>query len=90
MNRHLAACAISVTLAGCLGSSRPARIYTLAPLQIRNGADSIAPYATLAVGPIEIPDAIDRQQIVTRTGANELVVAEFDRWPPRERGSTRR
>src|SRR5262249_36013635 len=31
-------------------------------------------------GPVEIPDSIDRQQIVTRTGANELVVAEFDRW----------
>ncbi len=29
--------------------------------------------STLAIGPVEIPDSIDRQQIVTRTGANELV-----------------
>ena len=76
----LFACALSLALAGCLGSSRPSRFYTLAPLQIRNGQGGTPPDATLAVGPIEIPESIDRQQIVTRTGANELVVAEFDRW----------
>ncbi len=67
-------------LAGCLGSSRPSRFYTLAPLQVRDGPASTATDATLAIGPVEIPDYVDRQQIVTRTGANELVVAEFDRW----------
>src|SRR6267378_3040726 len=76
----LFACAMSLGLAGCLGSSRPARFYTLAPLQIRDGPGSTSTDATLAIGPVEIPDSIDRPQIVTRTGANELVVAEFDRW----------
>ncbi len=46
----------------------------------RDGAVSPATDATLAIGPVEIPDYVDRQQIVTRTGANELVVSEFDRW----------
>jgi uncharacterized lipoprotein YmbA len=72
--------ALLLALAGCLGSSRPARFYTLAPLQVRDGPGSSANDATLALGPVEIPDYVDRQQIVTRTGANELVVAEFDRW----------
>ena len=76
----LFACALSLALAGCLGSSRPSRFYTLAPLQIRNGQGGTPPDATLAIGPVEIPESIDRPQIVTRTGANELVVAEFDRW----------
>jgi len=76
----LFACAMSLALAGCLGSSRPSRFYTLAPLQIRNGQGGTPPDATLAIGPVEIPESIDRPQIVTRTGANELVVAEFDRW----------
>ena len=71
---------MSVALAGCLGSSPQSRFYTLAPLQVRDGQRPTAPDATLAVGPIEIPESIDRPQIVTRTGANELVVAEFDRW----------
>ncbi len=76
----LFACAMSLLLAGCLGTSRPSRFYTLAPLQVRDGQGPTAPDATLAIGPIEIPESIDRPQIVTRTGANELVVAEFDRW----------
>ena len=74
------ACAMSLALTSCLGSSRPSRFYTLAPLQVRDGPGSTAADAMLAIGPIEIPDYVDRQQIVTRTGANELVVAEFDRW----------
>jgi len=77
--RWIALCALSL-LAACLGSSRQARFYTLAPIQIRDGTPSTAADATLAIGPVEIPDSIDRQQIVTRTGANELVLAEFDRW----------
>jgi uncharacterized lipoprotein YmbA len=52
----------------------------MAPLHAPDGPGSIATDATLAIGPVEIPNYVDRQQIVTRTGANELVVAEFDRW----------
>src|SRR3954470_5352521 len=74
------ACAMSLAMTGCLGSSRPSRFYTLSPAQIRDGPGSTATDATLAIGPIEIPAYVDRQQIVTRSGTNELVVAEFDRW----------
>jgi len=74
------ACAMSLAMAGCLGSSRPARFYTLEPVQVRDGPGSSATDATLAVGPVELPDYVDRPQIVTRTGANELVISEFDRW----------
>ncbi|HZW89211.1 MAG TPA: PqiC family protein [Myxococcaceae bacterium] len=73
-------CAMCVALTACLGSSRPARFYTLEPLQVRDGPSSTPTDATLTVGPVELPDYVDRPQIVTRTGANELVFAEFDRW----------
>jgi uncharacterized protein len=76
----LLVCAISLALAGCLGTSRPSQFYTLAPLQVRDGPPSTAIDATLAVGPIELPDYVDRPQIVTRSGTNELVIAEFERW----------
>jgi uncharacterized protein len=76
----LLASATFLALASCLGSSRPSRFYTLAPLQVRDGPASTATDATLAIGPIEVPAYVDRPQIVTRTGTNELVVAEFDRW----------
>jgi uncharacterized protein len=76
----LLACALSIALASCFGTSRPSRFYTLEPLQVRDGPGSTATDATLAVGPVELPDYVDRPQIVTRSGSNELVIAEFERW----------
>jgi uncharacterized protein len=76
----LVAGALSLALAGCVGSSRPSRFYTLAPIDVRHAAMATAADATLAVGPVEIPDYVDRHPIVTRAGTNELVVADFDRW----------
>jgi len=76
----LLACAMVLALVGCIGTSRPARFYTLEPLQVRDGPGATSTDATLAVGPIDLPDYVDRPQIVTRTGSNELVIAEFDRW----------
>jgi hypothetical protein len=32
------------------------------------------------VGPLRLPDYLDRPQIVTRSGRNEVHLAEFDRW----------
>jgi uncharacterized protein len=77
---RLLACALFLALAGCIGSSRASRFYTLATPEVREGPALTATGPALAVGPVEIPDYLDRQQIVTRTGTNELVIAEFDRW----------
>jgi uncharacterized lipoprotein YmbA len=35
---------------------------------------------SVSIAPVEIPDYLDRPQIVTRDGRNELKLAEFDRW----------
>jgi len=42
---------------------------------------------SLAVGPIEFPEYLDRPQIVTRTSPHRIELAEFDRWaePLRQR-----
>jgi uncharacterized lipoprotein YmbA len=34
----------------------------------------------IGVGPVAIPEYLNRGQIVTRTGENQLELAEFDRW----------
>jgi uncharacterized lipoprotein YmbA len=78
--RPFLACAIFLALAACFGTSRPSRFYTLEPLEVREGPAATTPDATLAVGPVELPDYVDRPQIVTRSGSNELVIAEFERW----------
>ena len=74
------ACALSLALAGCFGTSRPSRFYTLEQSRVWDGPGATATDATLEVGPVELPDSIDRPQIVTRSGGNELVIAEFERW----------
>ncbi len=76
----LLACCLSPVLAGCLGgTSPPSRFYTLAPLETRSSQP--AGHNTLmALGPVTLPDYLNRRQIVTRSGQNELIIAEFDRW----------
>jgi len=34
----------------------------------------------IGIGPIRIPDYLDRPQIVTRRASGEIALAEFDRW----------
>jgi uncharacterized lipoprotein YmbA len=77
---RLVACGVELAVAGCIGTSRPSRFYTLAPLQAQETKILDANDAPLAIGPVEIADYLDRRQIVTRTGRNELLIAELDRW----------
>jgi len=72
----------STIVCGC-GTTAPSRFYTLHPLS------GPAPPAretsgqsryTVGVGPVEIPDFLERPILVTRTGENELEMAEYDRW----------
>jgi len=45
-----------------------------------SGAVSAERGIAIAVGPVAIPDYLDRPQILTRSGPRELKLAEFDRW----------
>jgi uncharacterized lipoprotein YmbA len=67
---------------GCAGS-RPAKFYTLNPLGAHGELPEKAPAErgiAVAIGPVAIPDYLDRPQILTRSGPRELKLAEFDRW----------
>jgi uncharacterized lipoprotein YmbA len=64
-------------LAAC-GSSPPARFYSLEPLAA--GEAPVGAVAHLAIGPISLPDALDRSQLVTRLQPFEVQVDEFARW----------
>ena len=35
---------------------------------------------SIGIGPVKIPEYLDQPKIVTRAGANQLKLAEFDRW----------
>jgi len=68
-------------LAGC-GSTPPTAFYTLSPLSAssQTAQAHASDDSAIGVGPITIPEFLDRPQIVTRTSANRLDVDEFHRW----------
>ncbi len=73
----VASVALIGLLAGC--SSPKSRFYTLDPDNTVERASTATPIRVV-VGPVTIPDLVDRPQIVTRVSANEVKVNEFARW----------
>jgi uncharacterized lipoprotein YmbA len=63
-------------------TSTPSRFYMLNSLAAsETAAATAAPQGpVIGVGPITLPKYLDRPQLVTRTGGNQLALAEFDRW----------
>jgi uncharacterized lipoprotein YmbA len=72
-------------LAGCAGTSTPARFYLLEPM--KESAVSATVEETdapvVVVGPVRIPKYADRPQIVTAVGSNSYRMDEFHRWAER-------
>ena len=71
---------MALSLNGCFGTTPPSRFYSLTPQEYHTVSFSNAPHVYVKIGPIAIPSYLDRRQIVTRTGRNEIVVSEYDLW----------
>jgi uncharacterized lipoprotein YmbA len=78
MMRALAAAALVAVLAAC-GSSPPVRFYTLAAPPAGAAVRDLSG-ASVAVGPVLLPEQVDRLQWVTTRSANEVRVEEYARW----------
>jgi len=75
---------ISVLLivGGC-GGTPASRFYVLSPMPSSEDtmrAEMSESCVAISVGPVIMPDYIDRPQIVTRISENRLRLAEFDQW----------
>ncbi|MDI9569163.1 MAG: PqiC family protein [Pseudomonadota bacterium] len=67
---------------GC-GVSQSSRFYALHALATPPEPSATAAAADaplIGLGPVAVPDRINRPQITSLSGENEIVVAEFDRW----------
>ena len=67
---------------GCT-SSPASRFYTLSSLQEGGGSPGGSPSdqgLTIQVGPISLPEYLDRAEIVARSGSNRIMVSDFDLW----------
>jgi uncharacterized lipoprotein YmbA len=76
-----------VLILGACSSPPRERFYTLdapEPPAAAEGAPSIA------VGPVTIPELVDRPQMVARLGANQVQIAEQARWAEPLRGAIAR
>jgi uncharacterized lipoprotein YmbA len=75
--RALIMLAGAAALAGGCSSPDPV-FYTLRadPAPARSGTSSIS----IVVGPVTLPEAVDRPQLVTSTGENRVEIQEFHRW----------
>ena len=70
-----------MAMSGC-GGTKPANFYVLTPLA---DASAIAPAPgmndlTVGIGPLRMPDYLQRPQMVTSGGGSEVTVDEFHRW----------
>jgi hypothetical protein len=77
---------ITFLLAGCGSSSQRVEFYTLNPLtgmQAEANTPATDQELSIGIGPVEIPEILDRPQIVTRSGPNKLNIDEFHRWAGR-------
>ena len=80
VGRAISTVAVLVALSAC-ATSPATRFYVLSPV-ITNDTEPIATSAPVTIGvrDVRLPEELDRPQIVTRTGANTVHLAEFDRW----------
>jgi uncharacterized lipoprotein YmbA len=70
---------VLLALAGC-GSSPRERFYTLGAGPVHTRTQGAAAAYSVGVGPVTVPTIVDRPQIVLRTGANRVSLAEQSRW----------
>jgi uncharacterized lipoprotein YmbA len=94
--QRLLGLAASMALMGGCAVTDPTQYYTLGQIRTGSRARGTASSPTIAstsppsmastgavaigVGPVIIPGYLDRVQIVTRTGADQVAISMFDRW----------
>ena len=69
-------------LAGC-ASTEPSRFYALTPMPGSDAkilSQTESQDVSIGVGPVRMPDYLDRQPIVTSSSQNKITFSEFDRW----------
>jgi uncharacterized lipoprotein YmbA len=78
--RRFAGTALLALLAfGCAGAPPPG-YYTIGAIPPSSPAASVTPPAVISVGPVDLPDYLDRRPIVTRDNAFAVRLAGNDYW----------
>lgn len=71
--------AIMLLLVAACSQTPPTQFYTLSSMQLPP-SDVPGQDIVVGVGPVNLPDYLDRPQIVTRASGNEVMLADFSAW----------
>lgn len=81
---RLALCGLALTLlvsAGCARSPQRSYYSLQSPAPQPTRGEAFTPSVmNVVLGPVTLPDSVDRQQIVTRSGDNRLDISDLHRW----------
>lgn len=83
MMRIFAVCIVTMCLAvATAGCSRSPRVtfYTLEPDEQAGTAAAVTTVPAVSVGPVTLPELVDRPQFVVRVAANRVEILETHRW----------
>jgi uncharacterized lipoprotein YmbA len=70
---------LCVCLVGC-ARTQATRYYTLSPMEASPEGEPGRSALAIGVGPVVVPEYMDRPQMMTMAGPNELGFSEFHRW----------
>lgn len=83
VNKHsilyCALIAITINITGC-GSSPKVKFYTMNALDRMPLVSTTYKPTTVKLGPVSMPEMLIQPRIVSRSGSNELLLNEFNRW----------
>jgi uncharacterized protein len=71
--------AIMLLLVAACSQTPPTQYYTLSSMQLPPG-DVRGQKIVVGVGPVSLPEYLDRPQIVTRASGNEVMLSDFSAW----------
>jgi len=77
---RLALVAAALLALGACGSTPPARFYSLEAVPAALAPASDAGALAVDVGPVVLSKGLDRAQMVTRLGPNEVALHDYSRW----------
>jgi uncharacterized lipoprotein YmbA len=73
---------VIIILAGCRSKTPPVTFYTLSPMQeaALSEDQQAGKGISIGIGPVSLPDFLNKPQIVTRSGSTKINYSEFHRW----------
>ncbi len=72
--------AFVIFLSACASSPTPRYFRLAVPTEVAVTPDQGANGRAVIVGPFQLAEYLDRPQIVSRDGANGIIVADYERW----------